>query len=108
MCWNTSRSRTRRRRSRRTASGRLRSRRGQEPGGSLARPLAAEDATFTDVLEGLRGDLARQYLADEALTISQVAWLLGYQEISAFTHAFKRWTGMTPREARNVREAAAS
>jgi AraC-like DNA-binding protein len=75
---------------------------------TLARPLAAEDATFTDVLEGLRGDLARQYLADEALTISQVAWLLGYQEISAFTHAFKRWTGMTPREARNVREAAAS
>jgi AraC-like DNA-binding protein len=67
---------------------------------TLARRLAAEGATFTDVLEGLRGDLARQYLADEGVTISQVAWLLGYQEISAFTHAFKRWTGMTPRDAR--------
>ena len=67
---------------------------------TLARRLAAEGATFSDVLETLRGDLARRYLADEGLTISQVAWLLGYQEISAFTHAFKRWTGMTPREAR--------
>jgi AraC-like DNA-binding protein len=75
---------------------------------TLARRLAVEGATFSDVLEGLRGDLARQYLADGGLTISQVAWLLGYQEISAFTHAFKRWTGMTPREARTVREAAAS
>jgi AraC-like DNA-binding protein len=67
---------------------------------TLARRLAVEGATFTDVLEGLRSDLARQYLADEGLMISQVAWLLGYREISAFTHAFKRRTGMTPREAR--------
>jgi len=75
---------------------------------SLARRLATEGATFSDVLEGLRSDLARQYLADEGLTVSQVAWLLGYQEISAFTHAFKRWTGMTPREARASRDSAAS
>jgi AraC-like DNA-binding protein len=74
---------------------------------TLARRLAVEGATFSEVLEGLRSDLARQYLADEGLTISQVAWLLGYQEISAFTHAFKRWTGMTPREARASREGAA-
>ena len=75
---------------------------------TLARRLAVEGATFSDVLEGLRSDLARQYLADAGLTVSQVAWLLGYQEISAFTHAFKRWTGMTPREARAMREAVAS
>jgi AraC-like DNA-binding protein len=75
---------------------------------SLARRLATEGATFSDVLEGLRSDLAREYLADETLTVSQIAWLLGYQEISAFTHAFKRWTGMTPREARGAREGAAT
>jgi AraC-like DNA-binding protein len=34
------------------------------------------------------------------LSISRIAWLLGYQEVSAFTHAFKHWTGSTPREAR--------
>jgi diadenosine tetraphosphate (Ap4A) HIT family hydrolase len=46
-----------------------------------------------------RGDLARQYLSDPDLSISRIAWLLGYQEVSAFTHAFKRRTGKTPREA---------
>jgi len=46
-----------------------------------------------------RGDLARQYLSAPDLSISRIAWLLGYQEVSAFTHAFKRRTGKTPREA---------
>jgi AraC-like DNA-binding protein len=67
---------------------------------TFARRLAEEGATYSAVLEALRGDLARQYLADPGLSISQVAWLLGYREVSAFTHAFKRWTGKTPREAR--------
>jgi len=75
---------------------------------TLARRLAVEGVTFSEVLEGLRSDLARQYLSDGKVTVSQVAWLLGYQEISAFTHAFKRWTGKTPREARTMREEAAS
>ena len=69
---------------------------------SLARRLAMEGATFSDVLEGLRSDLADQYLVDQGLSISQVAWLLGYREVSAFTHAFKRWTGRTPRQARTA------
>ncbi len=64
-----------------------------------ARRLALEGVTFSEVLESLRGDLARQYLSDPDLSISRIAWLLGYQEVSAFTHAFKRWTGKTPREA---------
>jgi AraC-like DNA-binding protein len=68
---------------------------------TLARRLSAEGVTYSDVLENLRSDLAQRYLADDTLTISQIAWLLGYQEVSAFTHAFKRWTGMTPREARS-------
>lgn len=67
---------------------------------TFARRLSLEGVTFSDVLEGLKSDLAQRYLADENLSISQIAWLLGYQEVSAFTHAFKRWTGKTPREAR--------
>jgi AraC-like DNA-binding protein len=66
----------------------------------LARRLVAEGLTYSEILESLRRELARQYLADPGLSISQVAWLLGYEETSAFTHAFKRWMGMTPREAR--------
>jgi AraC-like DNA-binding protein len=67
---------------------------------TLARRLRLEDVTFSQVLDNLKSDLAQRYLADASLSISQIAWLLGYQEVSAFTHAFKRWTGMTPRDAR--------
>jgi AraC-like DNA-binding protein len=71
---------------------------------TTARRLASEGLTFSQVLDALRGDLAKQYLADRNLSISRIAWLLGYQEVSAFTHAFKRWTGMAPRAARSQRE----
>jgi AraC-like DNA-binding protein len=72
---------------------------------TLARRLAADGLTFSKILDELRVDLARRYLTEPALTISQIAWLLGFQEVSAFTHAFRRWTGQTPTQARS--EAAA-
>jgi AraC-like DNA-binding protein len=65
---------------------------------TFARRLSMEGVTFSELLKGLRSDLAHRYLAEEALSISQIAWLLGYQEIATFSHAFKRWTGKTPRE----------
>src|SRR5215467_8863898 len=67
---------------------------------TFVRRLTSESLTFSEVLNDLRRDLAAQYLADHGLSISQIAWLLGYQEVSAFTNAFKRWTGKTPRDAR--------
>jgi AraC-like DNA-binding protein len=67
---------------------------------TFTRRLSLEGLTFSEVLERLRSDLAGRYPADGDLSISQIAWLLGYQEVSALTHAFKRWTGKTPREAR--------
>src|SRR3954447_13734968 len=68
---------------------------------TFARRLSLERSTSPDVVKSLRSDLAERYLTDKALSISQIAWLLGYQEVSALTHAFKRWTGKTPREARS-------
>ena len=67
---------------------------------TLARRLAEEKLNFSTVLENLKIDLAHRYLADNDLSISQIAWLLGYQEVSSFTHAFKRWSGKTPRQVR--------
>lgn len=67
---------------------------------TLARMLSDEGVTFSAVLAELRQALARRYLRDERLPISEVAWLLGYRELSSFTHAFVGWTGMTPREFR--------
>jgi len=68
---------------------------------TLARRLAAEGLNFSAVLGNLKTDLAKRYLADNDLSISQIAWLLGYQEVSSFTHAFKRWSGKTPRQVRS-------
>jgi AraC-like DNA-binding protein len=66
---------------------------------TLARHLTQEGTTFSVLLNGIRRDLATRYLEDESLSISQIAWLLGYHDVGAFSHAFKRWTGTTPREA---------
>jgi AraC-like DNA-binding protein len=68
---------------------------------TLSRRLSSEGLTFSEVLEALRTDLAKRHLADKSLSISEIAWLLGYREVSAFTHAFKRWTGKSPREVRS-------
>lgn len=67
---------------------------------TLARKLSADGLTFSVIAEELKADLARRYLKDGDLPISEIAWLVGYREVSAFTHAFRRWTGMTPRQSR--------
>jgi AraC-like DNA-binding protein len=74
---------------------------------TLARRLAEEGVSFTEILEDMRRDLALRYLEDPTLSISQIAWLLGFQEISAFTSAFKRWTGATPTQGRTRASAMA-
>ncbi len=69
---------------------------------TLARRLSDEGLNFTEILQQLRRDLAVRYLDDPKLHVSKIAWLLGFQEVSAFTHAFKRWTGKTPSEMRTA------
>jgi len=68
---------------------------------TLARKLNAEGAAFADILDQLRSALAQRYLSERELPISEIGWLLGYSEVSSFTHAFKRWTGKTPRQFRS-------
>ena len=65
---------------------------------TFARRLAEEGTTFSQLLDRLRLELARRYLLNDGLAISKVAWLLGYQEVGAFSHAFRRWTGQSPSE----------
>src|SRR5262249_56969489 len=69
---------------------------------TLARKLSDEGLNFTEILQQLRRDLAVRYLDDRKLHVSKIAWLLGFNEVSAFTHAFKRWTGKTPPEMRTA------
>ncbi|HEY6124183.1 MAG TPA: AraC family transcriptional regulator ligand-binding domain-containing protein [Steroidobacteraceae bacterium] len=66
---------------------------------TLARHLADQGSSFSALLARIRRDLASRYLEDESLPISQIAWLLGFQDPGAFSHAFKRWHGTAPRHA---------
>jgi AraC-like DNA-binding protein len=70
---------------------------------TLARKLSDEGLNFTEILQQLRRDLSVRYLNDHKLHVSKIAWLLGFHEVSAFTHAFKRWTGKMPRQMRTAR-----
>ncbi|NBD08798.1 AraC family transcriptional regulator [Corallococcus silvisoli] len=72
---------------------------------SLQRRLAQEGTSFDGLLDDLRRELASRHLADPRIAIAEVAYLLGYSEPSAFHRAFRRWTGMTPSEARGQSDA---
>jgi AraC-like DNA-binding protein len=63
---------------------------------TLQRLLQAEGTTFSELVDGLRRDLATRYLREPAIAIAEVAFLLGFSEASAFHRAFKRWHGVTP------------
>jgi AraC-like DNA-binding protein len=69
-------------------------------GRTLQRRLADEGTTFQAVLDRTRLALARHYLARPDVTVTEVAFLLGYDEPSSFYRAFHRWSGTTPQQAR--------
>lgn len=68
---------------------------------TLSRKLGEEGTTYAEVVDGLRRSLALQYLREPGMSLSQIAWLLGYEGSTSFNHAFKRWTGRSPTETRN-------
>ena len=63
---------------------------------TLNRRLADKGCTFRGLAEEVRYDLARQFLENTGMPISQIAAALGYAETSAFTRAFRRWSGFSP------------
>ena len=63
---------------------------------TLQRKLQEEGTTFQDVLDDVRKELALQYVQSGAHDLSEVAYLIGFQSTSAFTRAYKEWTGRTP------------
>ena len=67
---------------------------------TLTRRLGAEGVTFNGLVDDLRHQLALTYLKDRGLSLTEIAYLLGYAEVSSFNHAFKRWTGATPSKVR--------
>ncbi len=74
---------------------------------TMQRRLQERQTSFDELVDDIREQWARRYLEDERLTVSDVAYLLGYGELSSFTRAFHRWAGESPRDYRRRRKAIA-
>ena len=63
---------------------------------ALQRSLEVEGTTFRSVVDATRKELATEWLSQSDMGVAEVAFLLGYSDQSAFTHAFRKWTGNSP------------
>lgn len=70
------------------------------PAWTIQRRLADQGLTYKELVEETRRELAEAYLKQPHLQLTEIAFLLGYSELSAFSRAFHRWTGLSPREYR--------
>ncbi|MEM7515108.1 MAG: AraC family transcriptional regulator ligand-binding domain-containing protein, partial [Bacteroidota bacterium] len=68
---------------------------------SFQRKLAEEDTSFKELVDKTRKDFAVKYVKKTELSLGEVAYLLEYSDLSAFSRSFKRWTGMTPKSFRS-------
>jgi AraC-like DNA-binding protein len=59
--------------------------------------------SYNDLQTDVRKTLALNLLENESMALAEIAFSLGYAEVSAFNHAFRRWVGQTPGEYRRVR-----
>lgn len=73
---------------------------------TLQRKLQAEGSSFAEVLDRTRRATARVYVQRPELALTEVAYLLGFSEHSAFTRAFQRWYGVAPSRYREPAGAA--
>jgi AraC-like DNA-binding protein len=63
---------------------------------SLRRKLVEEGHPFRELLEQVRQDLCALYFMEDKRPLGEIAFLLGYSDLSAFTRAYKRWYGVPP------------
>jgi AraC-like DNA-binding protein len=70
---------------------------------SLRRKLQGEGTSFRDLVDEVRAQVAIKYVRDTSITIEDVTYALGFNDASAFRHAFRRWTGAAPYEFRRAK-----
>lgn len=67
---------------------------------TLQRRLADVGLSYSDVVEAVRRDLAFLHLRQPHVSVAEIGFMLGYSEVSAFSRAFRRWTGQSPQTYR--------
>ena len=73
---------------------------------TLQRRLELEETAFAEVLDRTRRNFAQAYIKEPNLALTEIAYLLGFSEQSAFTRAFQRWYGVAPSQFRAKATAA--
>jgi AraC-like DNA-binding protein len=68
---------------------------------TLRRRLKEEGSSYQELLNEIRYNLAKEYLSTTMITLEEIAELLGYSDPGNFSHAFKRWSGVSPRQWRS-------
>ena len=69
---------------------------------TLNRRLSDMQTSFSETLEAVRRELAEQYINDPSLSLQEISFLLGFSEQSAFSRAYRRWTGQSPSAVRDA------
>lgn len=67
---------------------------------SLQRRLSELGVSYLSLVQVVRTDLARAYLLEDRYSVTEIAFRLGFDDASAFSRAFRRWTGVSPTEYR--------
>lgn len=70
---------------------------------TLQRRLKDAGVNYSDLQDDVRKTLALNLLENQTLALAEIAFSLGYSEVSAFNHAFQRWTGQSPGQYRRLR-----
>jgi AraC-like DNA-binding protein len=70
---------------------------------TLQRRLKDAGVKYSDLQNDVRKTLALNLLENETLALTEIAFSLGYSEVSAFNHAFRRWVGQSPGDYRRLR-----
>ena len=63
---------------------------------TLQRRLAEAGVKYQELLDGVRREMAQKYLGEPSLDLSEISYLLGYEEANSFHRAFQHWMGVSP------------
>ena len=69
---------------------------------TLHRKLCEQGVSFRTILTSVRKELVQRYIAEPTYSVTEISFLLGYTNTSAFSRAFRRWHGVSPTQARGV------
>jgi AraC-like DNA-binding protein len=68
---------------------------------TIRKRLKEENSSFNKLLAEVRKELVKQLMADRNLSLSQISFMLGFSELSAFSRAYKSWFGLPPKVSRS-------